>query len=112
KYYSGDYVMMTWNYAPTLDPALILDRITGPKQSAASKIWDDPKARELVNQLMAAPADKRQPIYDAIEKLFDEDPPMLVWSSAQATDAYSNKVQGYETWAGRKPRFWGVSVSK
>ena len=112
KYYSGDYVMMTWNYAPTLDPALLLDRVIGPKKVAPSKIWDDPKARDLVNQLLAAPSDKRQPIYDEIQKLYEEDAPMLVWSSAQATDAYSNKVQGYETWAGRKSRFWGVSVSK
>jgi peptide/nickel transport system substrate-binding protein len=112
KYYSGDYEMMTWNYAPTLDPALLLDRITGSKETTPSKIWADPKARELVNELMRTPADKRQPVYDKIQELYVEDAPMLVWASSQATDAYSDKVKGYETWAGRKPRFWGVSVEK
>ncbi|WP_157017155.1 ABC transporter substrate-binding protein [Mesorhizobium xinjiangense] len=112
NYYSGDYQMMTWNYAPTLDPALILDRVTGPKATTASKIWDNPQARELVDRLIAAPIGERQAIYDEIQTLYAEDAPMLVWASSQATSAYSDKVQGYEVWAGRKPRYWGVTVEE
>ncbi|MBY6089953.1 ABC transporter substrate-binding protein [Maritimibacter alkaliphilus] len=112
KYYSGDYQMMTWNYAPTLDPALILDRVTGSKEATASKIWDTDKGRELVGKLLATPVADRQPVYDEIQAQFAEDAPMLIWSSAQATDAYSDKVEGFSTWVGRKPRFWGVTVAE
>jgi peptide/nickel transport system substrate-binding protein len=112
KYYSGDYQIMTWNYAPTLDPALLLDRITGSKESQKSKLWDNPKARVLVNDLLRASADKRQPIYDEINKLYLEDAPMLVWSSGQATDAYSARLKGFKTWVGRKVRLWNVGVAQ
>lgn len=112
KYYSGDYQMMTWNYAPTLDPALILDRVTGDKDQTASKIWDTPEAIKLIRELLATPVADRQPVYDKIQAQFEEDAPMLIWASSAATDAVSDKVKGFETWAGRKPRFWGVTVEE
>lgn len=112
KYYSGDYQMMTWNYAPTLDPALILDRVTGNKDDTASKIWDTPEAIELINELLATPVEDRQPVYDKVQAQFAKDAPMLIWASSNATDAASDKVKGFTTWAGRKPRFWGVTVEE
>jgi len=112
KYSRGDYQMLAWNYAPTLDPALLLDRFTGSKEQAASKIWTNPEARELVNKLLAAPADERQAIYDQIHQLFLKDTPKVIWSSAYASDAFSDKVQNFSAWAGRKLRLWNVSLAK
>lgn len=54
----------------------------------------------MVGHRFEAPAALR-----SIRKLYDEDAPMLVWALAQATDAYSDKVEGYETWDGRRSRF-------
>jgi peptide/nickel transport system substrate-binding protein len=65
-----------------------------------------------VNDLLQAPTEKRQPIYDAIHKLYLEDAPLLVWSSAQATDGYSARLKGFKTWAGRKVRLWNVGVAQ
>lgn len=112
KYARGDYQMLAWNYAPTLDPALILDRFTGDKAQAPSKIWTNPEARALVNKLLAAPAEERQAVYDEIHQLFLKDTPKLIWASAYASDAFSEKVQGFATWPGRKLRLWNVSLAQ
>lgn len=112
KYARGEYELLAWNYAPTLDPALILDRFTGAKELAASKIWTNPEARKLVNEVLAAAPEERQAKFDAIHELFLKDTPKLIWASAFATDAFSDKVQGFETWPGRKLRVWNVSLAQ
>ena len=112
KYYSGDYHTMTWNYSPTLDPALILDRIAGDKTKNPSRIWTNPEARELVDSLLRSPGAGKQEIYDKIHTLFLEDSPLMIWSGAANTSAFHDRVEGYAPWAGRKPRFWGVTVAE
>lgn len=112
KYARGDYEMLAWNYAPTLDPALVLDRFTGSKELASSKIWTNPEARKLVNEAMGATEAERQAKYDEIHSLFLKDTPKLIWASAYASDAVSDKVQGFQTWAGRKLRLWNVSLAE
>lgn len=112
RYFSGDYDLITWNYTPTLNPALIIDRATGSKEASPSKIWTNPEARAVVDDILKSPIEKQQPLYDKLNGLFLADAPMLVWASGEVTSAYSSKVKGYRAWAGRTPRFWGVSIGK
>ncbi|MBB4277839.1 ABC transporter substrate-binding protein [Rhizobium mongolense] len=112
RYNSGDYNMMTFDYSPVLDPALLLDRFIGSKAVNRGKVWDNPQARKLVDQIFATDPDKRQPLYDEIQRLYLEDAPMVVWSGAVVISAVRDNVKGYEAWAGRRPRFWNVEVSK
>lgn len=112
KYYNGQYDMMTFNYAPTLDPALIIDRITGSKADNPSKVWDNTEAREIVTELVTTPVAERRPLYEKLQALYMADPALLIWSSGEVTDARHDYVKGYESWPGRLPRFWGVSIDK
>lgn len=112
KYYNGQYDMMTFNYAPTLDPALIIDRLTGDRSENPSKIWGNPEARKLVTELITAPVADRRPIYEKLQALYMKDPALLVWASGEVTSAYTDKLKGYEPWGARIPRFWGVTIER
>ncbi len=112
RYYAGDYELITWNYTPTLNPALMIDRATGSKASSPAKIWDSLQARTVVDDILKAPIKEQQPLYDKLNELFLADAPMLVWATGEATSAYSKKVKGYHAWVGRTPRFWNVSIDK
>jgi peptide/nickel transport system substrate-binding protein len=102
---------MVWNYTPYLDPAFGLDRFIGDKAAQPDRVWGNAAAIDLVGKLMetAAP-EARQPLFDALHKLFVDDAPMIVWSSGVNVSAVSPAVRGYAPWAGRKPRFWNVEV--
>lgn len=112
RYGTGEYDLMTFNYAPTLDPALVLDRIAGSKATDRSKTWDDPRARELVTRLIATPAPERAPLYRELHEIYMAGPPMIVWATGEVTSAARRNVDGYRAWPGRIPRFWGVSVRR
>jgi peptide/nickel transport system substrate-binding protein len=110
KYNTGNYDMMTWNYNPSFVPALVIDRFTGSKEKQASKLWTDPEARKLTDELLQTPVGEQQPLYTALQKLYVKDAPMIVWATGEVTSAYRDVVQGYSAWPGRLPRFWNVSV--
>ncbi len=110
KYFSGEYDLMTFNYAITLDSALTVDRFTGMRAAEASKVWNNAEARELVTQLAATPVSERRPLYEKLHALYMEDPGLLIWASGEVTTAYRDRVGGYGAWAGEQPRFWGVSL--
>lgn len=110
KYNTGNYDMMTWNYNPSFVPALVFDRFTGSKEVQASKLWTDPEARKLTDELLQLPVDQQQPFYTKLQQLYLKDAPMIVWATGEVTSAYRNSVQGYAAWPGRLPRLWNVSV--
>jgi peptide/nickel transport system substrate-binding protein len=110
KYNSGNYDMMTWNYNPSFVPALVFDRFTGSKEAQASKLWTDPEARKLTDELLQIPVSEQQPFYTRLQKLYVKDAPMIVWATGEVTSAYRDVVQGYAAWPGRLPRLWNVSV--
>lgn len=110
KYYDGGYDMMTFNYAPTLDPALIIDRLTGLREDNPSKVWDNGEARELATELISTPVDDRRSIYEKLHALYMEDPALLIWASGEVSSAYTDRLRNYEPWGARIPRFWGVTI--
>lgn len=111
RYNKGDYQLMVWNYTPYLDPVFGLDRFVGDRAAQADRVWGSPPAIELVAKLMETAAlEGRQPLFDALHRLFIDDAPMIVWSSGVSVSAFSPAVRGYAPWPGRKPRFWNVEV--
>lgn len=110
RYFKGQYQLMVFNYTPYLDPMFVFDRFTGDKRRQPDRVWDSPRALELIDRLAAAKADDKQALYDELHRLFIADSPMIVWSSGTMVSAFSKKVKGYEPWAGRKPRFWNVEI--
>ena len=111
RYYSGRYQMLTWNSTPYLDPIFLIQRYIGPKATSPEKVWDNPKAVELINQLMnTTDVAARQPLFDALHRLFMEDAPMITWSSNVSVVAYRSRVHGFNAWSGHKPRLWNVSL--
>nr|WP_291977116.1 ABC transporter substrate-binding protein [Chelatococcus sp.] len=110
RYNTGKYEMMTWNYNPSADPSLVIDRFTGAKETQASKLWTNPEARALTDKLLQTPIAEQQPIYDALHALYLQDAPMIVWATGEVTSAYKDKLKGYASWPGRLPRLWGVSL--
>ncbi|HLW92706.1 MAG TPA: ABC transporter substrate-binding protein [Roseiarcus sp.] len=111
RYYKGAFQLMTWDTTPYLDPILIFDRFIGDKSKQPEKIWDDPKAIDLLNQLYQTsdPA-KRQPIFDELHRLYLADAPLVAWLFRNVPTALRDNVEGYEPWPGEKARFWGVSL--
>ncbi|MBB6014711.1 peptide/nickel transport system substrate-binding protein [Aquamicrobium lusatiense] len=110
KYFSGEYDLMTFNYAITLDSALTVDRFTGMRAADASKVWNNAEARQLVTQLVATPVSERRSLYEKLHSLYMADPGLLIWASGEVTTAYRDRVKNYGAWAGEQPRFWGVSL--
>ena len=113
RYNKGDYQLMVWNYTPYLDPVFGLDRFIGDKGAQPDRVWSNREAIELLAKLMdTASPEARQPLFDALHRLFIDDTPMIVWSSGVNVSAFSPLVRGYAPWSGRKPRFWNVEVTR
>lgn len=113
RYYSGSYQMMVWNLTPYLDPIFLFERFIGDKRKQADKVWDDPKARDLLKRLFAADTpEARQPIFDDLHRLFLEDAPLVVWAPRVMFSAYRDSVKGYAPWPGERARLWDVALEK
>ena len=111
RYHKGAYQLMTWDTTPYPDPMFIFDRFIGDKSKQPEKIWDDPNAIDLLNQLFqtSEPA-KRQPIFDALHRLYLANAPLVAWLYRVVPTAVRSNVEGDEPWPGEKARFWGVSL--
>jgi peptide/nickel transport system substrate-binding protein len=113
RYYKGTYQLNIWQTTPYLDPMLVFDRFIGDLTKEPEKIWGDPKAMDLLSQLFdASTQERRQSLYDALQGLYVEDAPMLVWAARTSVVALRTTVQGYEPWPGLKPRFWNVWLTQ
>ncbi|QHI98957.1 peptide ABC transporter substrate-binding protein [Xylophilus rhododendri] len=113
RYFKGSYQMMVWNFAPQLDALFVIDRFTGDKSRQADRVWGNPQASQLLARIgNTASAAERQPLFDQLHQLFVDDAPMIAWSTPRSLSALSPKVKGFQAWAGRKPRYWNVELSK
>lgn len=112
RYYAGRYQMMVWNLTPYLDPLFIVERFTGDKDRQPDKVWDNPKARDLLRDLFAASdTARRQALYDELHRLYREDMPLVVWGTRVSFSATRRNVAGFQSWPGQKPRYWNVSMT-
>lgn len=111
RYVKGNYQLMVWNYTPYLDPIFVFDRFIGDKAKQADRVWSNPQAIALFNKLASVPTpEDMQPVFDDLHRLFIDDSPMVVWSSATTVTAFSKALRGYAPWPGRKARYWNVEV--
>lgn len=111
RYLSGDYQMMSFHYSARLDPSLSFEMFSGIKAEQPRKVWENREALTLLAKSMEiAEPEKRQPLLDAMERLFRADVPMIVTYSEMRISAARANVAGFKGWALGYPRAWGVSL--
>ena len=110
-YNTGAYQAMAFGYSARLDPALHFGMLIGDKARAPIKIWDTPRARDLLHQsAQAADPAARQAIFDALQTDFmREVPGIVLFNSARITALRAN-VFGYKGWPAAQQRLWSVGL--
>ncbi|WP_426115000.1 ABC transporter substrate-binding protein [Pseudomonas sp. DSP3-2-2] len=111
RYQTGRYQAMSFTYSARFDPALSFEQVTGNKDKEPRKGWEDPVAIDLLAQsLKEGDVSKRQALFDQLHERFIDQVPMIVMYNGLDIMALNQKVEGYNSWIGQKPRLWGVSV--
>jgi peptide/nickel transport system substrate-binding protein len=111
RYNSGKFQMMSTSYSARLDPAMSYEQFAGPKATQPRKVWDNPKAHELIEQAMVeSDQAKRQAIFDQLHKMQLEDAPLYIMYSGSESNTHSKRIEGFSYWHG-KPRVWEVKVA-
>ena len=111
RYNKGDYQAMAFVYSARLDPSLSFEMLTGPKATQPRKVWDNPKAQELLREsMLTVDTAKRQALFDELHRRFIADVPMIVLFNGSELAALRSSVKGYAGWLYPQPRFWGVSL--
>lgn len=111
RYLDGGYQAMAFGYSARLDPALSFDMFMGDKATAPRKVWDDPEAQALLEQVMqvSEPA-QRQELFDQLHRMLIDSATFLIFYEGPSIAGTRAGVTGYESWAADKPRFWGVAL--
>jgi peptide/nickel transport system substrate-binding protein len=111
RYQTGKYQMQSFSYSSRLDPALSYEQFSGPKDEQPRKVWENPKALDLIDQAyVVSNEEKRRNIFDELHRMMIEGTPLIILYNGVDSVAYSKGIQGYSTWEG-KPRLWEVSVA-
>jgi peptide/nickel transport system substrate-binding protein len=112
RYNKGNFQMSSFSYSARLDPALSYEEFAGNKDKQPRKVWDDPKALELIDQSYNEldPA-KRQAIFDTLHPMQMEQVPLIILSNGNQPWGVNKRLQNFMVWQG-KPLAWGVSVAK
>jgi peptide/nickel transport system substrate-binding protein len=110
RYNTGKFQMMSTSYSARLDPAMSYEQFQGPKATQPRKVWDKPKAQELIDQAMGeSDQAKRQAIFDQLHKMQLEDAPIFIMYSGVESNASSKRISGFNYWQG-KPLAWETRV--
>jgi peptide/nickel transport system substrate-binding protein len=113
RYNQGNYQLITFFYTPQLDPIFHFDRFTGARDAEADKVWENPRARELLRDYAATDDEAaRQRIYDELHRLFIADAPMILINNGVTVAAFDRRVEGYQAWPGGRVRYWNVTVNR
>ncbi|ANF56341.1 ABC transporter substrate-binding protein [Halotalea alkalilenta] len=113
RYSSGRYQMMSFTYSARFDPALMFEQITGDKAQEPRKVWDDPRARELIQALsLTEDTGQRQALVDELHTLMIEQTPLIFLFPGVSIAAYRDRVEGFAPWFGESPRLWNVSITQ
>ncbi|MDJ1159129.1 ABC transporter substrate-binding protein [Chelatococcus sp. SYSU_G07232] len=111
RYTKGNFQMMSFTYSARLDPAQSYNQFFGPKDRFPSKVWDNPKAQELIEKAsLVADEAERRAIFGELHRLMLADAPLVFLYNAVDTTAVARRVRGYAPWVASKPRLWEVSV--
>ncbi|WP_455274957.1 ABC transporter substrate-binding protein [Rhizobium herbae] len=113
RYLAGNYQIMSHSFSPRLDPSLSFEMFTGDKSKQPRKVWDNPRAFEILAQTMlSSDAQQRQVLFDELENLYRADVAMITLYSGVRTSAARSEVIGYKGWPLGSPRAWGVTLKQ
>ncbi|WP_244523738.1 ABC transporter substrate-binding protein [Bosea sp. BIWAKO-01] len=112
RYNSGKYQMMSFSYSARLDPALSYEQFSGDKAKQPRKVWDNPKALELLQQsyYTTDPAIRRQ-LFDGLHEMMSTDVPLVLLYNGLTVWAHGKNVTGFAPWEG-KMRLWSVKIGQ
>jgi len=113
RYQTGAYQAVVFGFSPRMDPSWMYSVLIGDKAEEPRKVWDTPRARDLLRQSMATedPA-QRQAAFDALEAEFRRDAPAVVLFNTKRVTAVRAGVTGYASWPGQLQRLWGVAKAR
>ena len=111
RYTTGDYQLMVESFSPRLDPALSFGLFIGDKSHEPRKVWDTPRARELLEEAMqTADPGARQTIFDKLTLDFFDEVPAIVFFNSARLSVVRAAVTGHQNWMSGQPRLWGVGL--
>lgn len=109
KWQKGNYQMMSFSYSARTDASLSYEAIMGPKATQPRKLWENPKALDLLEQSMkTADTAERQKIFDELHTLMLEDIPVLVLFNTLSAGAYRTDIKGYKSTIFSSAIYWEV----
>jgi peptide/nickel transport system substrate-binding protein len=111
RYTTGNYQLVVESFSARLDPALSFGLFIGDKHLEPRKVWDTPRARELLEKTMqtADPA-ARQTLFDQLTLDFLNEVPAVVFFNSSRLSVVRAAVTGHENWVSAQPRLWGVGL--
>lgn len=112
QYRGGKYELAVFAYSARLDPLLSFQSFIGDKSKEPTRMWDDPKAEELLERVanLREPA-ARKAVFSELNREMAAQVPLLGLFNIASVTALSPSVKGYAGWPGGAHRFWGVRKS-
>ncbi|MDB5873503.1 MAG: extracellular solute-binding protein family 5 [Ramlibacter sp.] len=111
RYNSGNYQMSSFTYSSRMDPSLIYEQFSGPKDKQPRKVWEDAQALKLVEEsFVELVPRKRQALFDQLHNQMIQQVPMIMLFNDIDAWAVRKRISGFSVWES-KPRLWGVSVN-
>ncbi|OON41941.1 peptide ABC transporter substrate-binding protein [Izhakiella australiensis] len=112
RYQAGRYQMMTFTYSARFNPALAFEQIVGDKSKQSRKVWGDPQAIALTDQLGETDDQQKiQSLTDQLHKLMIEQTPLIVFYPGLDIVAHRKSITGYKAWLAASARLWNVEKS-
>lgn len=110
RYNKGDFQISSFTYSSRMDPGLSYEQMVGDKNIEPRKVWDDPKARRLVDaSLVESDPARRQALFDEIHGLMLVQVPAILFYNGVDTWGTGRRVSGFSVWEG-KPRAWNTRI--
>jgi len=110
NYFEGNYQLMSFEYSPRLSAFMNYHTLMGDKKQTPNR-WDDKFAKDLLLQAAMATGSQQQLLFDQIHQRMMQEVPVINLYNAPIIDVVSNRLEGYSTWSGVKPRLWNVSIN-
>ena len=110
QYRAGKYELAVFAYSARLDPLLSFQSFIGDKAKEPTRMWDDPKAAELLGRVagLREPAE-RKAVFGELNREMAAQVPLLGLFNIASVTALAPSVKGYAGWPGGSHRFWGVT---
>lgn len=108
-YFAGRFQLSAFSFSALANPTLRYYKLIGSKDRRPVNQWEDPRAIELLEQLIATSEDsERQRLYDELHRLMITDVPIIGLYNAATATAMLDTVRDYRLTPLNLPRLWGV----